>query len=113
MDINDLSNLLAPARLEYRNCVKATAQEVAKDAIEREEDLCDVAHQHVDGSWWVIYSYPAQLVPLLSDADPDLPERNPELASMWQIQVAYLHMLEDVMEAAEALLAESNSEATT
>jgi hypothetical protein len=74
---DNLSEALRPLRQEYHEQIRTIARDVTSEvATAREEGrynvvLEDLLHEWVDSHEWVIYTYKAQLVSLISDADPE------------------------------------------
>lgn len=118
-DLSNITEALQPVRTEYWRDVRSIAGEI-RDAIakgEREsDDAEDLIHESVDGNWWVIYTYAAQAVLMVSDNGGAIDDVSPETAFVhgqvnWSA-MAYYAMTQDVREQLEAEMADANASST-
>lgn len=70
MEFEQIRDAIRPIEADYLADVRTMAEEIIRDYREdRTRDIGDLTHQSVDGSWWVTYTYAAQVVMLVSDND--------------------------------------------
>ena len=108
MDIGQLQDMtLREIEKQYRADVEDIAEEALEETKDedskhlRDEAISEFVWESVDSDQWIIYTYPAQLVPTISenrDAWQDMGFDKPTEA-----QIAYCAMEQDVMEAVERL----------
>lgn len=101
MDFETIREALRPLDAAYRDHYRATAEECLNEATDR-DDLHDRIHESIDSSWWITYTWPAQIVLLLSDRSEEYKEMGFTEPS-WET-MAFFAMRADAMEYAEILL---------
>lgn len=107
-DLSSITKALEPVRDEYRRDVSAVALEIFNDDRRKNgEDVGDLIHEHIDGNWWVIYTYAAQAVLMVSDngdAWEDAGFGSPEGDPVPWSAMAYYAIAQDVRETLGAMI---------
>lgn len=95
---DNLSDALRPLTVAYNAQIRSIAQTCVEEAAEYNRDLEDVLWETIDGHQWVIYTFKAQVVAIISDNADAWQEAIDASEGLSPEQVAYFAMLEDVRE---------------
>lgn len=66
---DDLNDYLRPARIEYREEIRALAAEAIRECNGDREAIDEWLHESIDSHEWVIYTFKAQFVALVCECD--------------------------------------------
>ncbi len=100
MELSDITEAMRPINADYLRDVRTIAQEIWDEHRGDDEAISQAVHENVDGSFWVIYTYAAQAVCLISDNDGAIEDNDASLAFSdgainWSV-IAYYAMEADV-----------------
>jgi len=117
MELSEITEAMRPIATQYWQTVRSIAEEA--QGIDDDDDRDTFIHEQVDGSEWIIYTYAAQAVILITDNENAYTELESlgELASVLEgpsslyTSIAFHAMRQDVNDHLAALERLAQSEA--